>query len=233
MDSSIPSHWLAPSNLEEAKQVQLHLANRLILEDFFPSPLHYIGGVDVSCNRFDPLKMIYSAAVVLDKEQLTVLNTSTIAQQQIFPYIPGFLGFREAPSLIEVVKRLDPKPDVLLVDGHGISHPRCLGIASHLGVLLDIPTIGVAKSILIGKLSGDLGSHLGDQVPLIWKGQQIGIALRSKPRSHPLIISSGHRISLQTAIDLVLACLKGYRLPEPTRLAHLAANACRRLYLTS
>ena len=116
---------------------------------------------------------------------------------------------------------------MLLVDGHGISHPRRFGIATHLGVLLDIPTIGVAKSILIGKPAAELGQNAGDHVPLIWKEEVIGILFGSKKRANPLIISSGHRVSLESALKIVMNCLKNYRLPEPTRFAHQAANTLR------
>ncbi len=223
----IPSEWLFPPSLEAATQVQHLLASRVLLEDDF-EPLHYIGGMDVSNNLNDPQKIIYAAAVLLSREQLVVQERSAIAQQQFFPYISGFLAFREAPALVEAFKALTKQPDLLMVDGHGISHPRGLGIASHLGVLLDIPTIGVAKSILVGKLAGPLGPAVGDRVPLVWKGQQIAVVLRTKIRCHPLIISIGHRITLQTAVNLVLECLKGYRLPEPTRQAHLTANTHRK-----
>ena len=115
-----------------------------------------------------------------------------------------------------------------MVDGHGISHPRRLGIASHIGVLLNIPTIGVAKSVLVGHPAGPLGEAKGDCVPLIWKGEQIGTFLRTKKCCHPVIISAGHRISLGTAVEIVLEYATRYRLPEPTRQAHLAANRCRK-----
>lgn len=114
-----------------------------------------------------------------------------------------------------------------MVDGHGISHPRRLGVASQIGILLDIPTIGVAKSILVGEPDGSLGEEAGSSVPLVWKGTLIGQVVRTKRRCQPLYISAGHKISLQTAINLVLSCVKNYRMPEPTRRAHLVANAHR------
>ena len=115
-----------------------------------------------------------------------------------------------------------------MVDGHGISHPRGLGIASHLGVLLDCPSIGVAKSILVGRPDGELGNQVGDSVPLRWKGQTLGLVLRTRPNVQPVYVSVGHRVSLETAVEIVLKCLSRYRLPEPTRQAHQAANLCRR-----
>ncbi len=225
MTIDTPSKWLYPSSLKEAEQVQHEIAERIILTDDF-SLSHFIGGMDVSNNLYDT--NIYASAVVLDKQTLQLTNEAAVAQSQSFPYIPGFLGFREAPALVTAFKQLTQQPEIILVDGHGISHPRRLGIATHLGVLLDIPTIGVAKSVLVGHPAGPLGNAKGDTVPLVWKGEQIGIFLRTKVRCNPVIISTGHRVSLQSALEIVLKCLTRYRLPEPTRQAHLAANHCRR-----
>ena len=129
---------------------------------------------------------------------------------------------------MEAFQKLKKKPAILIIDGHGISHPRGLGIASHLGILLDIPTIGVAKSILFGRPAGPLGSKVGAQVALVEGNRILGMLLRTKARSHPVIISAGHKISLPTSIEVVKSCLRGYRLPEATRHAHLAANATRK-----
>lgn len=225
MTRDIPSKWLYLSSLEEAEHVQRELAERIILTDEF-SFSHLIGGMDVSNNLYDP--MIYASAVVLNKQNLQLEEEAATVQSQLFPYIPGFLGFRESPALVAAFKQLAKKPELILVDGHGISHPRRLGIASHLGVLLDIPTIGVAKSVLVGHPAGPLGNAKGDTVPLMWKGEQIGTFLRTKVHCNPIIISTGHRISLQSAVEVVLQCLTRYRLPEPTRQAHLAANRYRR-----
>jgi deoxyribonuclease V len=184
--------------------------------------------MDISHNLYDPSEIIYAAALILNFSDLQVTERAFTAEKQSFPYVPGFLGFREAPALINAYQQLKIKPDILFVDGHGISHPRRLGIASQIGVLLDIPTIGVAKSILVGKPAAPLSEEPGNQTPLLWKKQTIGMFLRTKKRSNPLIISSGHKISLERAIEIVKACLRGYRLPEPTRQAHLAANAFRK-----
>ena len=227
MMQDIPHQWLYPQNLEEAAAVQRLLAERVSLQDD-STPVETLAGVDVSNNLRDPDNMIYAAVVTLNFPFLKVTDKAGMDQQAQFPYIPGFLGFREAPAIVEAFQKLAHPPDLILVDGHGISHPRRLGIASHLGVLLDRPTIGVAKSVLVGKPSGELGPEPGDSVPLLWKGQQIGMVLRTKRRANPLYISPGHKISLPTAIDWVLKCLTGYRLPEPTRQAHLAANEFRR-----
>lgn len=223
---TIPHNWLYPNSLEEAINIQRLLASRVRLQDESTS-FQLLGGMDVSNNLYDPHKMVYAASITLDSDKLTLQGQSYCAKQHAFPYISGFLGFREAPALVEAFHQLSARPDIILIDGHGISHPRQLGIASHVGVLLDIPTIGVAKSILIGEPQGPMGPKVGDRTPLIWKNQQIGMLLRTKKGCNPLIISAGHRITLETAIHVVLNNLAGYRLPEATRQAHLAANHCR------
>ena len=157
------------------------------------------------------------------------VETQSVEEIQTFPYVPGFLGFREAPALVHAVQKLSQRPHLLLIDGHGVSHPRRLGIASHLGLLLDLPTIGVAKSILVGHPLSPLGEEVGSETPLVHKGEVIGMLLRSRKRALPLIISAGHKISLPTAVSWVKRCLTKYRLPEPTRRAHLAANEARLL----
>ncbi|MCE5319460.1 MAG: endonuclease V, partial [Parachlamydia sp.] len=159
-------HWLNPRNLTEATEVQREMAALVRTEDDLPD-IRLIGGADVSCNFRDPAKMIYAAVVSLDL-QLEVREKSSIAARQEFPYIPGFLAFREAPAIVESLARLKRAPDLLMVDGQGISHPRGLGIASHLGVLCDLPTIGVGKTILIGEPAGPLGERVGDKVSLTW-----------------------------------------------------------------
>lgn len=220
------------SSLAEAKQTQAEMAQRVLIQDCVNHSISFVAGMDVSNNRFDPSQMIFAASVMLSYPDLSVVETSTQANKQTFPYIPGFLSFREAPALIQAFDGVKRRPDVIMVDGHGISHPRALGIASHIGVMLDIPTIGVAKSILIGEPEGILAEEAGSQIPLIWKGHQIAALLRTKKRCAPLIVSAGHKISLDSAVRLVMCCVKGYRLPEPTRQAHLAANACRKMHMT-
>jgi deoxyribonuclease V len=227
--TTIPKAWLYPKDLTEAILVQRELANRVVTQDRWTS-INTIAGIDVSNTLAQPDR-IYTAAVMLERHSMLIKESSMQTSIQEFPYISGFLGFREAPGLVETIRSLSRQPDLLMVDGHGISHPRGLGIASHIGVLLDVPTIGVAKSILVGKIEGTLGSETGDTAPLVWKGQQIAIAVRTKQRCNPLFISPGHRVTLYTALELVLECLRGYRLPEPTRQAHLAANRKRQEYL--
>lgn len=219
--------WLIPNSIAEAKQSQIEMAQQVILKDSLKE-ICFVAGMDVSNNRFDSTKMIFAASVLLSYPFLSIMDMTTHSEKQEFPYVTGLLGFREAPALIQAFERLTRRPDVILIDGHGVSHPRELGIASHIGVLLDIPTIGVAKSILVGEPAGVLADGPGSQVPLVWKGKEIATVLRTKKRCSPLYISAGHRISLDAAVGVVMSCLKGYRLPEPTRQAHLAANACRK-----
>lgn len=219
--------WLYCANGEEARKAQKEMAEKVITTDQFDT-IKYIGGMDVSNTPFDPKKMIFASAVVFSYPDLAIVQSTHQANQQTFPYITGLLGFREVPTLIESYKQLSVLPDLIMVDGHGVSHPRGLGVASHLGVLLDVPTIGVAKSILVGEPAGPLSEEVGSVVPLIWKGKEIAMMVRTKKRCSPLIISAGHRVSLKTAIDLVMSCLKKYKLPEPTRQAHLSANKYRK-----
>lgn len=214
-------------SIKEAKELQKCMAEKVILDDDFAMP-RFIGGMDVSNNLYDPAQMIYAAVVVLDLKELKIVDQATLAEKQSFPYMTGLLGFREAPALVKAFQKLTVRPDIVMVDGHGISHPRGLGIASHIGVLLDIPTIGVAKSILVGELKKEVAASVRTQVPLIWNEKTIAMAYRSKARARPLFISSGHRVSLATAVKLLESCLTKYRLPEPTRHAHLAANECRK-----
>ncbi len=221
----IHKKWLHPSSSKEAIEVQRVMAQKVVLQDQFGS-LNCLGGMDVSSKRYDPEKMLFGACVVLSSN-LELIEHASYKHCQEFPYVPGLLAFREAPSLIQAYERLKCKPDLIMVDGQGICHPRGLGIASHIGVLLDLPTIGVAKSILIGKPQAHLGLKAGSRAPLSWKGNVVGMLLRTKNNCRPLIISTGHKISLETSVELVLHALKGYRLPEPTRHAHLAANEVR------
>jgi deoxyribonuclease V len=224
----IPEEWLFPASLEDATAVQRELAQRVSTEDHLPNPVHRIGGTDVSNNLRDPENLIYASVITLDYPGLTLREKTCVKAPAALPYVPGFLAFREVPALVEAYHQLPVKPDLLLVDGHGISHPRGLGIASHLGVLLDCPTIGVAKSILVGKPAHELGNRVGDTTPLLWKGKPLGMVLRTRTNVQPVYVSTGHKISLDTAVQWVIRCLSRYRLPEPTRQAHMAANECRK-----
>jgi deoxyribonuclease V len=219
---------LRPASLQAATAVQRRIADMVETRDSLP-PLTRVAGLDVSANLRATDAVIHAAAVVLDWPGLAPVATGGASEPAPFPYGPGYLGFREAPALAAAIGGLPDaaKPDLLFVDGQGWAHPRRCGIACQIGVALDIPAIGVAKSILVGAVQGTLGPDPGDAAPLVWKGETVAVALRTRARANPLFISTGHRVSLDTAVDLVRAALRGYRLPEPTRLAHLAANARR------
>ena len=221
-------HWLFPNDLVEARRAQKEMARKVIREDAFSNPIVHIAGMDISNTPFDPEQWVFGAAVSVLYPTLDIVETATQVDRQQFPYIPGFLGFREVPTLVKAYRQLSFPVELVMVDGHGMSHPEGVGVATHLGVVLDIPSIGVAKSILVGKPAGVLAEPVGSHVPLIWKDQEIGMIVRTKKRCCPLIISAGHRITLLTAFHIVMHCLQNYRLPEPTRQAHLAANLCRK-----
>ena len=228
MEETIPRAWLHPASLGEAAAVQRQLAERASAEDRL-GPVRRVAGVDVSQKWRDPEGLIFAAVVLLDAATLQVVDAAHATRRSDFPYVPGFLGFREVPCLLDAFARLETMPDLIFVDGHGTSHPRRLGIATHLGVLLDRPTIGVAKSILVGQPAGPLAPEPGSRVPLVWRNREIGLVLRTKLRVNPVYVSTGHRVSLPTAAEWVMRATKGYRLPEPTRQAHLSANAFRKL----
>lgn len=187
-----------------------------------------LGGADTSSLRFDAERRVHAAMVALSWPGLQPLAEAGASTAGGLPYIPGLLGFREVPALAAAWARLEPKPDLVLVDGHGAAHPQGLGVASLLGVVLDVPTIGVAKSVLVGQVASALPDRPGAAAPLIWQGREIGAALRSRRGAHPLYVSAGHRVSLPTALEWVRRGLRGWRLPEPTRQAHDAAARVRR-----
>jgi deoxyribonuclease V len=233
MDKNTIIHpeWLYPASFQEAIKSQKEMAEHIVLSDALQKPPALIAGMDVSNNRFDPTERIFAASVILSYPELAIRETATTVEIQEFPYIPGFLGFREAPALMNTFKKLSLLPDVIMVDGNGINHPRRLGIASQIGILLGIPTIGVAKKILVGKTADTLGEEVGSRVPILYKKEIVAMLVRTKKgtRARPIIVSVGHLITLETAVTLVINCIKGYKLPEPTRQAHIAANARRTL----
>lgn len=216
-------HYEAPpwdGDTAKARALQIELAAQVRLVDEHP-PLPYVAGVDVGFE--DGGKTTRAAAVLLDAQTLEPLAEVVARIPTRMPYIPGLLSFRELPALLRALEQLPRTPDLVFVDGHGIAHPRGLGVASHLGVVTGLPTIGVAKSVLVGT-HAPLGSHRGERVPLMHKGRVIGCVLRSKDRVRPLIISPGHRVSMEAAPALVLGYCTRYRLPEPTRLADRLAS---------
>ena len=213
---------------KEAIEIQKELAQKVIKEVQFEE-ISYIAGVDISNEIFKPDKRkLYAAVVVLSFPELEIVEKSSYSQITDFPYIPGLLAFRESPFIIKALEKLKIKPDVIIVDGHGIAHPRKLGIASHIGVSTGYPTIGCAKSILVGTPKKNLLPQRGSCVPLVWHDEIIGNVLRTKDNAAPVYVSIGHKIDLEKATEIVLACTKKYRMPEPTRLAHQYANQLRK-----
>ncbi len=207
-------------SVQQAMEIQRRLAKMVVTQNDIQNP-RLIAGVDVSVNR---LGEATAAAVVLSYYELNVVESAVAKGKVNFPYIPGLLSFREVPLTLEVCKKLTSSPDLVMVDGQGIAHPRRLGLASHLGLFLKVPTIGCAKSPLFGKyqLPSDAQGSYNEITD--GEGNVIGAVLRTKFGVKPLFISVGHKIGLVSAIHWVLQCCRGYRLPEPTRLAHLASK---------
>ena len=209
----------------EAVAIQEDLIGKLILRDEGnPDPLRTVAGADISYDRGSDL--FFAAVVLMDYPGLTLREEAFFSARVSFPYIPGLLTFREGPPLLAAFAKLTQTPDCVLFDGQGIAHPRGIGLASHLGLLLDLPAIGCAKSRLVGS-SAPVGEKRGSRQALIYKERQIGAVVRTRERVRPIFVSQGHRIGLERAVELVLSCCRGYRLPEPIRRAHLAVNLLR------
>lgn len=183
-----------------------------------------IAGADISFNKYDDI--VYAGIVVLSYPDMQIIDKAGIVAKTTFPYVPGFLGFREVPALAEAWNKLKTKPGVLVLDGHGIAHPRRMGIASHFGVVVNTPALGCAKSLLVGKYEEPADEVFATSV-LEQKGEQIGVVLRTKKKCKPVFISPGHLITMNESIALISQCVGKYRIPEPTRLAHLYVNELR------
>ena len=204
--------------------IQLQLRSRLRLDG--GGPFATVAGIDVSYDQASNL--MFAGVVVMSGDARHVLETVTTSVRPRFPYIPGLLSFRETPAVIEAWTKLKTLPDCLICDGHGLAHPRRFGIACHLGVLLDLPSIGCAKSLLVGT-HRTLPKRRRSVEPLLDRGEQVGSVVRTRHGVAPVFVSQGNRISLNAAVQTVLDTFGGYRLPEPTRRAHLLANEARRL----
>lgn len=207
-------------SIAAARTLQSELAERVWLRDDFPEP-RVLAGFDVGFEEEGATTR--AAVVLLDAATLRPIEAHIARVATSMPYIPGLLSFRELPALLAALAMLTRTPDLVFVDGQGIAHPRRLGIAAHFGVATGLPALGVAKKVLAGR-HDDPGPAPGDRARLMHRGEQIGWALRSKARCNPLIVSPGHRISMDTAVGWVLRTLRGYRLPEPTRLADRIAS---------
>jgi deoxyribonuclease V len=204
-----------PTTVEEAQLVQQRLRERVVARDEFGA-LRTVAGVDAGYE--DEGNTARAVVVVLAYPSLEPLDYTVARRPARFPYIPGFLSFREGPAVIAALEALRVAPDMLICDGQGIAHPRRLGIASHIGVLTGMPAIGCAKSLLVGT-HPPVPDERGAWVPLTHRREQIGAVLRTRPGVKPVYVSIGHRVALPTAIDIVMSCVTKYRLPETTRLA--------------
>jgi deoxyribonuclease V len=210
-------------SVEEAIRIQENLRSRIILKTDF-SKVRTIGGGDVAYSK--ERNILFGVIVVLSFPQMEILDISEACGIVGFPYIPGLFSFREGPILIRTFQRLKRKPDVMLYDGQGIAHPRGFGLASHMGLWLDLPSIGCAKTPLVDGFVSP-GSSKGSYELIRREGKEVGIVLRTKDNVKPLFVSPGHRIDLPTSIQLILKCCRGFRIPEPLRQAHHASRLLR------
>ena len=217
---------LHPWNLTPSEAVELQKALRAQVRLHPPErTIRTVAGADISFNQFE--ETIYVGIVVVRLPSLDTVEQVGLVSRTRFPYISGLLSFRETPAVLEAWEKLGRRPDAVMFDGQGVAHPRRIGIASHAGLWLGVPTFGCAKSVLVGRYD-EPAPKRGARSPLVDKGEVVGAALRTKDRVNPIYVSAGHLIDLETAVDLTLRCGGGYRQPEPTRRAHLLVNALRR-----
>ncbi|MBS7562891.1 deoxyribonuclease V [Mucilaginibacter sp. Bleaf8] len=183
-----------------------------------------IAGSDISFNKYS--EIVYAGIVLFKYPEMEIIGHATAVSQTTFPYISGLLAFREVPALLEAWNKLETKPDLLVLDGQGIAHRRRMGIASHFGVITNTPTIGSAKSRLFGRYEEPANEPFAAS-PMYDRQEVIGVALKSKRNCNPIFISPGHKVSLDQSVDIIKNCIKGYRIPEPTRQAHILVNQVR------
>jgi deoxyribonuclease V len=214
--------WPPSLTLAEAKGIQEQLRQRIRLRPFRGEP-RYIAGVDAAFSH----TKVCAAACLYRYGDRSPLEQVLVVRQLSFPYIPGYLSFREGPAIVDALKRLKEKPDVVLADGQGIAHPRGVGLASFLGLLLGIPSIGCAKSRLVGEYREPL-TRKGNWTELLYNGTVVGAVLRTRDSVKPLFLSPGHLIDLQSSIRIALGCVGNYRIPEPLRCADLLSKRARR-----
>lgn len=214
----------------EAIALQREMASRVLQQPLDISQIETIAGADISFNKFS--ETIYAGIVVLKFPSLEIIEKSGVVSRTKFPYIPGLLSFREIPALLEAWGKLQSAPDILICDGQGMAHPRRFGVACHAGILVERPTIGCAKSVLVGKFEEPEIAR-GSWQKMIHREETVGAALRTKNKVAPVYVSPGHLIDLPTSIEILLRCGRplvgrcGYRIPEPTRQAHLFVNELR------
>ncbi len=218
-----------PQTYQEAVAIQEELRQGVRLAPL-PRPPRLVAGVDAICDRTD--RRIFGAAALFRYPELELVEEAGVAGVCPFPYRTGLLSFREVPILTAALRRLKARPDVVLVDGQGLAHPRGLGLATHVGLVAEIPTIGVAKSRLVGE-GEEPEMEAGSSKPLIWQGKQVGLILRTRRGIKPLYISPGHRITLPECLEMVLGCVTRYRIPLPVREADLLTRRLRAAALTA
>ncbi|MGA4642935.1 endonuclease V [Limisphaera sp. 4302-co] len=207
-----------------ARELQLQLAAQVRLTPL-PRDVRWVAGLDATVSPNG--RWMIGVATLWDLQEQCVAEGRSAWLRLRFPYVPGLLSFREAPVLLAALRKLRKKPDLLLCDGQGRAHPRRFGLACHLGVLCDLPSVGCAKTRLVGEAT-EPGPAPGDWVPLLDQGEVVGAVVRTRPRSKPVYVSVGHRCTLEDAIRVVLACCRGHRLPEPTRRSDRTARLVRR-----
>lgn len=207
----------------EAVALQKELAKEVRIQPF-PGMPGLIAGSDVSFDKHSPT--VYAGFVVLDSKNLQIVDRAAVKMDVHFPYVPGLLSFREIPALLRAWEKLKLKPELIVVDGHGIAHPRRFGIASYLGLVLNLPTIGCGKKRLVGTYE-EPGIEAGSSTELQLRDEQVGVVLRSKRKVSPIFVSPGHLMNIKDAVRILMSVRAGYRLPEPTRQAHLYVNELR------
>lgn len=209
--------------IPKAVQIQNELKNKLVVETC-PSTIQTIAGADISFNKFSTT--VYAGIVILSLPTLQIVSYALVKAEISFPYVPGFLAFREVPALLKAWDLLPQKPDVLVVDGHGIAHRRRMGIAAHFGALTNHCTMGCAKKILFGKYT-EPGKNQFNYSPIYDKEERIGWVYRSKTNVKPIFISPGNKMTMQDSLSIIQKSIGKYRIPEPTRLAHEKVNLFR------
>lgn len=215
---------LFPATVAEAIDWQMHLRERVVEEPLDAGSLRLVAGADVSFERFG--SEAWAGIVVVRMEDMQVVDEVVVRARVTFPYVPGLLSFRESPPLLEAWSRLRALPDVVLCDAHGKAHPRRFGMACHFGLLVDVPTVGCAKSLLCGEV--ETMSPMRDWLPIREGEELIGAALLTQPGARPVYVSVGHRVDLPSALEVVRRCVRKHRIPEPLRLAHELVNRARK-----
>lgn len=219
----IPAEQYDSLNIATARSVQNHLRENILLQPL-QQDIRVIAGADISLNRFS--ETIYAGLVLLHYDTLQPFACSLVQSNTRFPYVPGYLAFREVPALVQALEQLPVVPDVIMLDGHGIAHPRRMGIAAHFGSLTGVPTLGCAKKRLFGAYT-EPGLEKGAVTPLKDKEETIGYAYRSKNKVKEVFISPGNKMTLEDSLRIAIHCTGSYRLPEPTRRAHEFVNLFR------